>query len=170
MANSLPRLTVNDLSPTSDTGSPVDPTGRKLTLLRKIRPPPFRYAWSCYHEKHAMDPSTSYDKRLTLLSADIITVKDFWQVLNSFPINALGLKDSFHFFKRGVKPIWEDRRNIDGGAWTFRVPKAKSEQFFKDLLLMGVGEQFADVIQPGISPFSFLQKLSFFCFVKNFVS
>lgn len=76
-------------------------------------------------------------------------MKPFWEVLNSFPFGALKLKDSVHFFKRGVKPVWEDRRNVHGGAWTIRVPKAKAEEFFKQCLFMGVGEQFADVIQAG---------------------
>ena len=58
------------------------------------------------------------------------------------------MKDSVHFFKRGVKPVWEDPRNITGGSWTFRVPKAQSGEFWKETLLLAVGEQFADVIQP----------------------
>ncbi len=80
---------------------------------------------------------------------NIITVKPFWEVLNSFPLDRLQLKDSVHFFKRGVKPVWEDPRNVKGGAWTFRVPKAQADQFWKEILMMAVGEQFADVIQPG---------------------
>ena len=58
------------------------------------------------------------------------------------------MKDSIHFFKRGVKPVWEDPRNVKGGAWTFRVAKDKSKEFWKELLLFAVGDQFADVIQP----------------------
>lgn len=83
---------------------------------------------------------------------NIITVKPFWEVLNSFPLHRLQLKDSVHFFKRGVKPVWEDPRNVKGGAWTFRVPKAQAEEFWKEVLMMAVGEQFADVIQPGKPP------------------
>ena len=36
---------------------------------------------------------------------------------------------------------------MKGGAWTFRVPKEKSEQTWKEVLLLAVGEQFADVIE-----------------------
>ena len=117
----------------------------KLNMLRSIRPPPFKYAWTFYHDKHST--STDYAGRLTTMQENIDSVKPFWEVMNSFPLDALRFKDSIHFFKRGVKPVWEDPRNVNGGAWTFRVPKDKSADFWKETLLAAVGEQFADVIQ-----------------------
>ena len=141
------------LSPVSERDDPGK-NARKLTLLRKIRPPPFKYAWNFYHDKHATEgdkPTTDgdYEGRLTLMLDNIVTVKPFWEAFNQFPLEALQLKDSVHFFKRGVKPVWEDPRNVKGGSWTFRIPKAQSEEFWKELLMLAVGEQFADVIQPG---------------------
>jgi hypothetical protein len=125
-------------------------------MLRRMRPPPFQYAWTFYHDKHA--EGASYEGRLTVLLENIITIKQFWEAYNGFPLHALKMKDSVHFFKRGVKPVWEDPRNMRGGAWTFRVSKDKSEQTWKELLLLAVGEQFADVIQPSKSPRSLRKK------------
>jgi hypothetical protein len=45
-----------------------------------------------------------------------------------------------HLFKKGVKPLWEDPRNIKGGAWTFRVPKEQAPEFWKHLCLAAIGE------------------------------
>lgn len=118
----------------------------KMNMLRRMRPPPFQYAWTFYHDKH--NDSNSYEGRLTILLENIITLKSFWEAYNGLPLEALKMKDSVHFFKRGVKPVWEDPRNVKGGAWTFRVPKEKSEQTWKEFLLLAVGEQFADIIQP----------------------
>lgn len=123
---------------------------RRLTLVRHLRAPPFQYAWTFYHDKYA--DSQNYEGRLTLLKEDIITAKPFWEVLNSFPFDALKMKDSVHFFKRGVKPVWEDPRNVKGGSWTFRVPKAQAEDFWKEVLMLAVGEEFVDVIQPRTYP------------------
>lgn len=129
-------------------GSPmIGQRARKLGLLKGLRPPPFKYAWNFYHDKH--NENSSYEGRLTLMFDNIITAKPFWETLNSFPLEKLQLRDSVHFFKRGVKPVWEDPRNVKGGAWTFRVPKAQAAEFWKEMLMMAVGEQFADVIQPG---------------------
>ena len=118
----------------------------KMNMLRRMRPPPFQHAWTFYHDKHS--DHGNYEGRLTLLLENIITLKPFWEAYNSFPLDRLQMKDSVHFFKRGVKPVWEDPRNVKGGAWTFRVPKDKSEETWKEILLLAVGEQFADVIQP----------------------
>ena len=145
------RLTSHSLSPIDD-ASPKDGSPkvqRRIALLRELRAPPFKYAWGFYHDKHS--DSDNYEGRLTLMKDNIVTVKPFWEVLNSFPLDRLQLKDSVHFFKRGVKPVWEDPRNVKGGAWTFRIPKAQAEDFWKEILMMAVGEQFADIIQSGKS-------------------
>ena len=139
------------------TAAPAQPPGQvntpaserdslKLNMLRRIRPPPFEHAWAFYHSR----PSTSANNegQLTAMMENIITIKPFWEIFNQFPLWAMKMKDSVHFFKRGVKPVWEDPRNITGGSWTFRVPKAQSGEFWKETLLLAVGEQFADVIQP----------------------
>lgn len=150
-----PRLLFDGRSPIDDPSSPggSPKVARQIELLRKLRAPPFKYAWNFYHDKHSN--SGNYEGRLTLMKDEIITAKPFWEVLNSFPLERLQLKDSVHFFKRGVKPVWEDPRNVKGGSWTFRVPKAQAEQFWKEVLMMAVGEQFADVIQPGMpTPFT----------------
>ena len=133
-----------------DTSQIASPSGgrdaAKINMLRRMRPPPFQYAWSLYHDRFI--EGESYDHRQTELLGNIITIKVFWEAYNNCPLTALKLKDSVHFFKRGVKPVWEDRRNVTGGSWTFRVPKNQSEQTWKEMLLLAVGEQFADVIQP----------------------
>lgn len=149
MAASKPTVRPNGLASVSEDSPSVKPASERdairLNMLRKIRPPPFKYAWSFYHDKHSA--SADYEGRLTLMMENIITIKPFWEVFNQFPLAALKMKDSIHFFKRGVKPVWEDPRNITGGSWTFRVPKDKSDEFWKETLLLAVGEQFADVIQ-----------------------
>lgn len=145
MASPISRFSGNGaLSPVSEDENVK--VARRLTLVRNLRAPAFQYAWTFYHDKYT--ESQNYEGRLTLLKEDIITAKPFWEVLNSFPFDALKLKDSVHFFKRGVKPVWEDPRNVKGGSWTFRVPKAQSEDFWKEVLMLAVGEEFVDVIQP----------------------
>ena len=145
MASPISRFSGNvALSPVSEDENVK--VARRLTLVRNLRAPAFQYAWTFYHDKYT--ESQNYEGRLTLLKEDIITAKPFWEVLNSFPFDALKLKDSVHFFKRGVKPVWEDPRNVKGGSWTFRVPKAQCEDFWKEVLMLAVGEEFVDVIQP----------------------
>ncbi|KAL8770858.1 MAG: hypothetical protein Q9209_003509 [Squamulea sp. 1 TL-2023] len=153
-----PTLQINGLSgiPESATSSPStavtnDRTALKLNMYRKIRPPPFRHAWSFYHEKSSFtaNSSAAYEDRLTTLLESIITIKTFWECFNQLPLQNLKMRDSIHFFKRGVQPVWEDSRNVHGGSWTFRVKNDKSEEFWKEVLMLAVGEQFSDAIQSG---------------------
>jgi hypothetical protein len=62
----------------------------------------------------------------------------------------LKLRDSVHLFKRGVKPLWEDPRNVHGGAWTFRVPKETASEFWMHTCLLAIGERLQEaVVDPG---------------------
>ena len=158
LSSSLPGL-----SPISENDTPTK-RDRKLSLLSRVskfrhaqspieapieKPADdkvyFGHSWNFWHDKHAA--SGDYEGRLTLMQEDINNVKLFWEVINSFPFERLGYKDSVHFFKKGVKPVWEDPRNVNGGAWNFRVPKEKTDEFWKELLVLAVGEHFHDVLQ-----------------------
>ncbi|KAG8530446.1 uncharacterized protein KY384_004948 [Bacidia gigantensis] len=136
--------------------------GRKEVLFKAIQNRlqhqyPTRYLWDFYHDRHST--ASDYSKRLTQYNeTPIDNWMTFMQYYNNFPFNNLHMKDAVHFFKHTVSPTWEDARNQDGGAWYFKVPDevspAKEEglpyalQFFQQVLLAAVGEDFADVIQP----------------------
>ena len=139
----------NATQATTSTTTTTSPSrdAAKLNMLRRMRPPPFQYAWTMYHDRHS-EADNNYEGRLTVMLEGIITIKPFWEAFNLFPLQSLRMKDAVHFFKRGVRPVWEDPRNVHGGGWTFRVQKDRSEALWKEVLLLAVGEQFADVIQP----------------------
>ena len=88
---------------------------------------------------------------------EISTVQTFWETFNNFPLDTLVLRDSLYLFKKTVKPVWEDVRNVRGGSWTFRVSKAQSADAWKYVQLMAIGEALQDAVEPGTSlllPFS----------------
>ncbi|KAI5854583.1 translation initiation factor eIF 4e-like domain-containing protein [Tricharina praecox] len=121
----------------------------RMTMLKKLRPYPLRHEWVFWHEKDDPDASPEkWDDRLKEI-AQISTVQSFWQVFNNTPFTNLTLKESLHLFKKNVKPLWEDPRNKNGGAWTFRVPKAQSHEFWKEVLMMAIGEILQEVVEKG---------------------
>lgn len=117
------------------------------TRLRKMYP--LVHSWEFWHDRvgrnapadaKSSPPTESYEERLVKL-LDITDVQHFWELYNNFPVDKmLRLRDSVHLFKKGVKPLWEDSRNIKGGAWTFRVPKEQAPEFWKHLCLAAIGE------------------------------
>lgn len=129
-------------------------------LMQSKRSPALVYSWEFWHDRQdrKSDGSTAavvkdsksdllkYEDRLVPL-ADINDVGRFWEVYNNFDVSLLKLRDSIHLFHKGVKPVWEDPRNVRGGAWTFRVPKDKAQDFWRDICMMAIGEQLQDAIK-----------------------
>lgn len=62
------------------------------------------------------------------------------------------MRESIYLFKKGFKPIWEDRRNILGGSWTFRVGKNIGPDFWTRVQLLAIGEQLQGALDDGMSP------------------
>ena len=52
------------------------------------------------------------------------TVQDFWGLFNNIlPPSFLDAGCNYYLFKKGIKPMWEDRANVEGGKWTVMIPK-----------------------------------------------
>ena len=146
-----------DSTPTSASTvvSPItSPTSReqrreRLDVLNKaLRPPPFTHIWEFWYDKHVADSSAgqpAYENRVKSL-LQVSDIKEFYQFYNNTPISILKVRDSLHLFKKTVKPVWEDPRNLKGGAWTFRVNKDKSTSFWEEIMLLAVGETLQDAV------------------------
>ncbi|KAI9760867.1 MAG: hypothetical protein M4579_001368 [Chaenotheca gracillima] len=159
-----PTLRVSGLPPVSEdevanTASPAESRAeRKNAVLRKLRPPEFKHEWEFWHDRHASESAkaaaegkpndSGYVDHLKSLFK-IKDVQKFWEVNNNFPHTSLHLRDSVHLFKKTVKPVWEDPRNVRGGSWTFRVPKSNSLDVWRSIQLMAVGEALGDVVEKG---------------------
>ncbi|KAJ9629699.1 hypothetical protein H2203_002080 [Taxawa tesnikishii (nom. ined.)] len=111
------------------------------------------------NDTHLPEPSRlseagKYEDRLKHL-ASITDVRSFWSTFNNFDTSAMPLRDSIHLFHRGVKPVWEDPRNARGGSWTFRVPKDRAAEFWKEINMMAIGEQLQAAVSQDSSRTSF---------------
>lgn len=42
----------------------------------------------------------------------------------------------FFLMNENVKPIYEDKKNINGGVWTFKMPKKECNKFWKNICLI----------------------------------
>ncbi len=80
------------------------------------------------------------------MGTQIESVQDFWRYNNNTPVDQIKMRESIYLFKSGFKPIWEDRRNINGGSWTFRVPKSSGPDVWTQVQLLAIGEKLQSVI------------------------
>ena len=62
------------------------------------------------------------------------------------------MRESIYLFKSGFKPIWEDRRNINGGSWTFRVPKTIGPDVWTRVQLLAIGEKLQSALDDSTLP------------------
>ena len=87
-----------------------------------------------------------YTVQLQQLGTQIESVQDFWRYNNNTPVDQIKMRESIYLFKQGFKPIWEDRRNLNGGSWTFRVPKAAGPDVWTRVQLLAIGEKLESVL------------------------
>lgn len=154
MASRVPNLNTSSLPALSEeaasaTASPARGREMRTNLLQKLRPPPLVHAWDFWHDRQDRNKKgsrsssppgeSSYEDRLVKMT-EITDVREFWEMFNNFDVTSLPLRDSIHLFHKGVKPVWEDPRNMKGGCWTFRVPKEKAKDFWKEVCMMAIGE------------------------------
>lgn len=73
------------------------------------------------------------------------TVEDFFAVYTHLKNpSKLPTMSEYHFFKYGIRPIWEDDVNKKGGKWVVRLKKGVVDRYWEDLVLALIGEQFGD--------------------------
>lgn len=100
-------------------------------------------------EQKKTDDGQEYQAQLEQLGSQIESVQDFWRYANNTPVDQIKMRESLYLFKQGFKPIWEDRRNILGGSWTFRVGKNIGPDFWTRVQLMAIGEQLQAALEEG---------------------
>ncbi|GME44355.1 Translation Initiation factor eIF- 4e [Neofusicoccum parvum] len=184
---SIPGLTTNGLPTQSDSdaaanASPARGKQMKEALLQKLRPPPLEHTWEFWHDRQGreskpawaqaeeeqntnpdspadkLSESIDYESRLVKLHV-IKDLRQFWETMNHFELGTLRLRDSVHLFHLGVKPVWEDPRNLKGGAWTFRVPKEKAAQFWKEVALMAIGGKLQSAVDNSAKRHTFIDDI-----------
>jgi translation initiation factor 4E len=106
---------------------------------------PLKHAWTfSFFRKSPTMRAEPYDKQ-TKDIATVDTIEEFWGVyLHLAPATALQDSVDIHIFKDGIRPVWEDQANRDGGKWILRLKKGLAHRYWEALLLALVGEQFED--------------------------
>ncbi|KAK4147165.1 translation initiation factor eIF 4e-like domain-containing protein [Dichotomopilus funicola] len=154
-------------SPLSSISSPAEQrSDAKQNLFRSMRALPTQHVWAVWFDRQpaqgqpqqqqqqqqqqqggaAAGGGGEYQAQLEQLGEEIESVQDFWRYQNNTPVDRIKMRESIYLFKRGFRPIWEDRRNVLGGSWTFRVPKSSGPEVWKHVQLMAIGEQLQGAI------------------------
>lgn len=121
-------------------------------LLNQISNSPLEYAYSFWFSKRPSKGSNptntsnpaniNYDANLRLVGT-FNSVEKFWSYYCHMtrPHDLMGHAD-IHMFKDGIRPLWEDDANKNGGKWIVRLKKGLANRCWENLILAILGEQF----------------------------
>ncbi|RUS16437.1 eukaryotic translation initiation factor 4E type 3 [Endogone sp. FLAS-F59071] len=84
----------------------------------------------------------NYESSMKKIAA-FASVEDFWAVYSHLrrPHELPNISD-YHLFKQGVRPVWEDEFNINGGKWIVRLKKGLASRYWEALVVAIIGDQF----------------------------
>lgn len=104
---------------------------------------PLKHTW-VLHYRPPTSKNSDYEKSIKPLCR-VNTAQAFWTVYTHLRRpSALPTVSDYHFFKEGIRPVWEDEENKYGGKWTMRLKKGVADRYWEDLLLAMIGDQFAE--------------------------
>lgn len=76
------------------------------------------------------------------------TVQDFWKVFTHLKRpSTLPTVSDYHFFKEGIRPVWEDDENKRGGKWIMRLKKGVADRYWEELLMAMIGGEFMEATE-----------------------
>lgn len=95
--------------------------------------------------------------------AEIQTIEEFWNTYAYLENNVIE-NSMFFFMRKGINPLWEDPKNINGGCWSFKIPKGNILKYWTELSIYLLGENVTkkDRIINGIS----ISPKKTFCIIK----
>ncbi|ETW75701.1 hypothetical protein HETIRDRAFT_422374 [Heterobasidion irregulare TC 32-1] len=147
-------------------GTPVPPEAESIEdpqtpgLMTKAPEHPLQHSWTIYHDTKTKIPFTPaavveganhpapaeagvYEAGLTTVG-DFDTVESYCRYFNWLkPPSKLDRNSNYHIFKSGIKPMWEDDANANGGKWvlTMKNNPALLDRCWQWLTMALVGEE-----------------------------
>ncbi|KAG6214583.1 hypothetical protein E4U23_003393 [Claviceps purpurea] len=107
---------------------------------------PLKDAWSFWYRPPISKAHGFIEYENTLHGiANVRSAEDFWDIYSHLKRpSLLPVVSDYHFFKKDIRPIWEDDENRKGGKWVVRLKKGVADRYWEDLLLCLIGDQFGD--------------------------
>ncbi|KAF2113662.1 translation initiation factor eIF 4e-like domain-containing protein [Lophiotrema nucula] len=120
--------------------------GSSAAPLDHSTPWPLKYTWVIWYRPPT--PKNSDYEKSTKPLCRMSTAQEFWRVFTHLnrPSTLPSVSD-YHFFKDGIRPVWEDDENKKGGKWIMRLKKGVADRYWEDLLLALIGDQFAEAAE-----------------------
>jgi len=104
---------------------------------------PLHFEWTLWFMQRTPGQKiTDYEAAIKKIDS-FATIEQFWGIHSHIkrPDEVSNVSD-FHIFRKGVRPVWEDDANIDGGKWIVRLKKGLAARYWEGLVIAIISEQF----------------------------
>jgi len=102
---------------------------------------PLNNCWTLWYLEN--DRNKSWEEMLHKVTS-FDTVEKFWSLITHIkPPSELMLGSDYSLFKKGIRPMWEDEANVNGGRWVINLTKSAKmalDSFWMDAMLCLIGE------------------------------
>ncbi|XP_054978107.1 eukaryotic translation initiation factor 4E type 2 isoform X2 [Sorex araneus] len=120
-------------------------SGKRKAVVPGPAEHPLQYNYTFWYSRRTPGRPTSsqsYEQNIKQIGT-FASVEQFWRFYSHMvrPGDLTGHSD-FHLFKEGIKPMWEDDANKNGGKWIIRLRKGLASRCWENLILAMLGEQF----------------------------
>jgi translation initiation factor 4E len=120
-----------------------DIAARSESSVDSSSPFPLKYSWVVWY-RPPTSKNSDYEKSIQALCR-MDTVQNFWTVYAHLKRpSMLPSVSDYHFFREGIRPVWEDDANCKGGKFIMRLKKGVCDRYWEDLLLAMIGDQFME--------------------------
>ena len=102
---------------------------------------PLQTTWSLYFDRYIGPGFTAEEYAAAIKEICVIdTVQTYWQWFNHLPsASSISASCSYHLMKGGIRPLWEDKANEEGGSFTFKIPIEDADHAWMRLTLSAIG-------------------------------
>ncbi|KAK9327335.1 translation initiation factor eIF 4e-like domain-containing protein [Lipomyces starkeyi] len=122
-----------------------EPNGNPISYNISAPEHPLKYNWTLWFLHRAPGVKISDYEKATKEISSFSTAEDFWRLYSYLARpSALPYTSEYHLFKTGVRPIWEDPTNVNGGKWILKLKKGTGSVPWESLLLAIIGGEFGN--------------------------
>jgi len=105
---------------------------------------PLKQKWAFWHlDRDYLKDWNDCLKKIAVIES----FEDFWELSSKvLSASALPYLNDYYFFKDGIKPKWEDPKNINGGRCVVSIGKEEGDhdKLWLDLMMLLMDEQFGN--------------------------
>jgi len=106
---------------------------------------PLENSWCLWFDRY-IGPGFSADEyAAAMLEVALFDdIQSYWRWTNNLPTaTQLDLTCSYHLMKKGIRPLWEDKSNVNGGSFSFRISSADTyDEIWSTISLNAIAGQF----------------------------